>query len=274
MAGERSDGVRRRRGVLAAAGLVLVALTPVIVVIATRAGRHYLLVQDFAVIDLGVRDVFSRDVPLVGPYSRYGWDHPGPLVYWLVAPFSAVFGRPAWATQVGFALLQGGAGIWLGIVSWRRRGLWAVAFWLAVLCLGVATVGPAILLQPWGPNVTLPFFVLFCCLVWLVRDDDTAAVVQATLVGSFLVQTHLGYAPLVLGGAGLILVVLRRAAGSWSAFIRLRSARPDPPHAPARLRNGSCAPRRGVTPVPGRAPGGERMDKGPSRAGPGPPRPR
>jgi hypothetical protein len=221
-----SSGTGRARwSGLLAIGLILAAVSPVILVVVTRAGRHYLPVQDFAVIDLRVRDVFTRDVPLVGPYSRYGWDHPGPLVYWLVAPFSALFGRPAWATQVGFALLQGAAAVWLGLIAWRRRGLWAAAFWLAVLCLSVATIGPPILLQPWGPNVTLAFFALFCCLVWLVRSDDTSLVVQAALVGSLLVQTHLGYAPLVLGGAVLVLVVLRRSVATWSAFARLRSVR-------------------------------------------------
>ena len=211
--------------VAAACGMVAVAVAPMVALLVTRAGRHYLPVQDFAVIDLRVRDVFSRDTPLVGPYSRYGWDHPGPMVFWLVAPFARLFGAPAWATQVGFGLLQAGAAVWLGIVTWRRRGLWAVAFWLAVLSSSLAAVGPAILLQPWGPHVTVAFFVLFCALVWLVRGDDRSLVVQSVVVGSFLVQTHLGYAPLVAAGALLIVAELRLAAGGWSRLCRQRSVR-------------------------------------------------
>ena len=66
-------------------------------------------------MDLRVRDVWSSDIPLTGAYSRYGWSHPGPWMYWLVAPFSLAFGQAAWATLVGSALLQGGPPCgWLG----------------------------------------------------------------------------------------------------------------------------------------------------------------
>jgi hypothetical protein len=27
---------------------------------------------------------------VVGPYSRYGWHHPGPLYFWMAAPFYAL----------------------------------------------------------------------------------------------------------------------------------------------------------------------------------------
>jgi len=175
--------------------ITMVVLLPFVTAIVTRVGRSYLPVQDFAVIDLRVRDVFTRDIPLVGPYSRYGWNHPGPLAFWLVAPFAALFGSPAWATQVGFVMLQATAVVWTAIVSWRRRGLWALALWMAVVCASYVAVGPAAILEPWGPNVALPFFVLFCCLVWLISGDEVTLLPQAAVVGSFLVQTHVGYAP-------------------------------------------------------------------------------
>ncbi len=41
---------------------------------------------DPALLELGVRAV-GRHAVLVGPYSRFGWNHPGPLyLYWLAVP--------------------------------------------------------------------------------------------------------------------------------------------------------------------------------------------
>ncbi len=209
-----------------ALGITIVALAPFVTAVATRAGRDYLPVQDFAVIDLRVRDVFTHDIPLVGPYSRYGWNHPGPLVYWLVAPFAALFGSPAWATQVGFVVLQVTAVVWTAIVSWRRRGLWALALWTAVVSASFVAVGPSAILEPWGPNVALPFFVLFCSLVWLVSGDDVALLPQAAAVGAFLVQTHVGYAPLVAAGVLFVVPATWRASGRrWRGVMALRPVR-------------------------------------------------
>src|SRR5262245_57976259 len=92
---DRVEGVARSPRVVAAL-LTGVALVPVFVVIAARAGRDYLPIGDLALIDLRVRDVWSRDIPLTGAYSRFGWNHPGPLLSWLMAPLSLVTGRAAW----------------------------------------------------------------------------------------------------------------------------------------------------------------------------------
>jgi hypothetical protein len=203
-------------------GLLVVVLAPIVALVVTRTGRPYLPVQDFAINDLRVRDVFTSNVPLVGPYSRYGWSHPGPLVFWLVAPLSRLFGSPAWATQLGFALLQAVAIVWTVVLAWRRRGLWAAAMWMTVMALGYLAVGQVALLEAWGPHVALPFFVLFCCQVWLLTPTTLELVPQAVAVASLLVQTHIGYVPLVLAGAIFIVVAVRRGAGSWRQVLHLR----------------------------------------------------
>ena len=68
--------VARGRVVL---GVLLAALMllPCIVAIACIAGRPWLPVDDFASIDLHVRDVWSLHPPLTGLYSRPPWNHPG-----------------------------------------------------------------------------------------------------------------------------------------------------------------------------------------------------
>ena len=172
-------------------------------------------------IDLRVRDVWSWDIPLVGAYSRYGWSHPGPIATWLVAPLSLLTGRPAWATLVGFALLQGVAIGLIGWLGWRHLDLHKTLFWFGVLSLGYIATGPWIYLEPWNPHVALPFFTLLAMLTWMVASGETAVLPWWVLAATFVVQTHLGYVPAVVVAAALVcpsVVRLIRAHGrAWFA---------------------------------------------------------
>ena len=103
--------------------LVLSALAPYLVVVATRFGHSYTPEGDNGTIDLRVRDVWSLHPPLVGPYSTFGWNHPGPLLFYALAIPSLLSGFAAWGTQVGGALLQGLAVAWLAWLAWRRGRL-------------------------------------------------------------------------------------------------------------------------------------------------------
>jgi len=194
--GERGVGARR-----VALGLTAAVLVPALVVVVTRAGRDWLPVQDFAGIDLRVRDVWSSDIPLVGPYSRFGWNHPGPWIYWATAPLSLIAGRPAWATVVGFAMIQAVAIVVLARTCWRRGGLPLTAFGLSIIGLFYATTGPEIVLDPWNPNVAVPLFVLFVFQLWFLSCGDLQVLPGAVIVGTLVVQAHVGYLPVVVAGA-------------------------------------------------------------------------
>ena len=47
---------------------------------------------DYRTLQLRVSDVGGSQTPLVGLYSRFGWNHPGPWVYWLLAGPARLFG--------------------------------------------------------------------------------------------------------------------------------------------------------------------------------------
>jgi hypothetical protein len=197
------------------AALTAVALLPVAIVVITRTGRRYVPVGDIALIDLRVRDVWSRAIPLVGPYSRLGWNHPGPAMFWLIAPLSGLFGRPAWATLVGGVLIQGVAIIAVGRLAWRKGGLPLVAAALAVNGLAYGAMPPTTLLEAWNPNVTYPFLLVLLLQVWCIADGDIALLPFAAAVATFLVQTHVGYLPLVVVAVsyGLIGAIVRTLRG-------------------------------------------------------------
>ena len=212
MDGRPGDGVHppaptrltpRTRAALAVA-VTLVALAPILAVVVQRWGHPYLPVEDQATIDLRVHDVwsFSGNTPLVGPFSRFGWSHPGPLFFYLLAVVSAVLGRASWATLVGAALLQGVAVAWLARLAYVTGGLRRQAAWLTVVTLTYVGVGSVALLLVWNPYVALPFFVLFLLQCWVVSTGEPRRLLGLAFVATFLVQTHVGYLfPVALIGA-------------------------------------------------------------------------
>ena len=183
--------------------LVLCALAPYLVVVATRFGHSYTPEGDNGTIDLRVRDVWSLHPPLDGPYSTFGWNHPGPLLFYALAIPSLLSGFAAWGTQVGGALLQGLAVAWLAWLAWRRGRLPLLAVSMVGVSLLALATTPVVLRNPWNPYVPLPFFALFVFQAWLVATGEARALLGATVVATFIVQTHVGYAPLVLA-AGLV----------------------------------------------------------------------
>ncbi len=184
----------------AAVAVTLVGLAPVIAVVIQRAGRPYLPMQDSAIIDLRVRDVltFSNNTPLVGVYSHYWFNHPGPALFYVVAPFAWLFGNAAWATLVGFALLQGLAIAWTGRLAFKTGGLQWTVVWVAIAVLAYVATGPVVLELPWNPSVAMPFFVLFLLQCWVVAQGSARRLIGLVFVASFLVQAHISYAILVL----------------------------------------------------------------------------
>ncbi|MBN2623992.1 MAG: hypothetical protein JXA83_11510 [Acidimicrobiales bacterium] len=199
---------------------MLVAVAPFVVAIATRAGRDYVPVGDIAVMDLRVRDVWSSDVPLVGAYSRFGWNHPGPAGFYLLAPVSTVSGQPAWATLVGHALLQATVVAAIGWVAWRTGGLARLLAVLALVGLAFGAMGPSMVLDAWNPNVAYPMFVLFVLLAWVLSYDTPRALPAVAVVGTVLVQSHLGYLPLVAAATALAVVLCVRDGHRWTACRR------------------------------------------------------
>jgi hypothetical protein len=188
-------------------GLVLVLL-PVLAVVVLRTGHRYVPIGDEALIDLRVRDVFTSNTPLVGAYSR-GFNHPGPLLYWLLAPLSVVAGGAAWATLVGAALLQGAAIAASGWVAYRRGGLLLALGVLAALGFAYSSFTRDVqLLQPWNPYVAFPFFMLYLLQVWSIALGVRWQVLGAAVVGTLLVQLHVGYLPVVVVPALWALVVV------------------------------------------------------------------
>jgi hypothetical protein len=192
----RTDA-RRRLGVKVVLAVLL--LLPPLVALVSTIGRSWVPVDDFAIIDLRTRDVWSSHPPLVGLVSRNGWSHPGPMMFWLIGLVSRPFGQAAWATRVGGTLLQLGALAWLTVVAWRRGLATLLAAATVTACTYLA-IGPWLFVQPWNLWIPIPFFVLFVFLSYLAATGAFRQLIAMSLVGTLLVQTHVSYVPLVAAG--------------------------------------------------------------------------
>ncbi|MDQ3384768.1 MAG: hypothetical protein M3503_01960, partial [Actinomycetota bacterium] len=124
---------------------------------------------DVALIELRVRDVGSK-TPLLGSYGRYGFNHPGPLLFYVQALPYRLLGARFAGLEVGTLALGALAVAAIAWVTLRRGGplllLWA-GLLVAVL---VHAVGPAWLANPWEPHG-----LLLPCAALVVLAFDAAA---------------------------------------------------------------------------------------------------
>jgi len=172
--------------------------------------RDPVVTGDVAVLDLQALDAASLDARL-GAYSRFGFRHPGPAMFYAVAPLVAASGRAPWALHAGGLLLVAAAlGAAVAVVT-ARAGRVAGALAALVVLVHVAAVQVGVLEVPWNPLVIVPVLALFLVLAGAV-DRPGPALAGAALSGSFLVQTHVGTA-LVVGAVGLVAVGAAAAGG-------------------------------------------------------------
>ncbi len=186
--------------------LVVVVLIPLVVSLVSVLGRHWHPSSDDALEVLRIHDVGGRHTPLTGVQSRYGFDHPGPLLFWVLAPFRWVAGDTG--VLIGVITLNAAVCVGALVVARRRGGLALAAIVGVALLVLERALGMTLLADPWNPWVSvLPFFV-YVLLAWSLAERDLACLPWLAGVGSFLIQTHVGYAPLVLGLAALATLLM------------------------------------------------------------------
>lgn len=202
----------RDRLTLVVGGLLAVPLLVGAVVVLSRS---WYPAMDWALIELRIRDVGSSKNPLLGPFSRYGWNHPGPLMFWLFAPVYRLLGVGSTATLAAGALWNAGMVVAVAALARRAGGRSLLLLLGGAVALLCASLGGEVLVDPWNPWVSLLPFTLFMLATWATTRGDLLMLPVLVATGSFLVQTHVGYGALVaaLGTWALAFVV----ATAWRA---------------------------------------------------------
>jgi hypothetical protein len=199
--GEQPD--RRTAGVTAGALAV-----PLLVLFVRVARSSWLSFLDWASIELRTRDVGTLHTPLVGPFSRYGWNHPGPLLFYVLAVPYRMLGAQGRGILAGALVVNAASLACIATVLWRRGRAAGLALGLAIVLLLARALGASFLINPWNPYViVLPLFAVVC-LSWAAADGDLWALPAAIGVGSFAVQSHVGTTLAVFAPIAVAVVVL------------------------------------------------------------------
>jgi hypothetical protein len=159
-------------------------------------------VMDWALIELRVRDVGTSQMPLLGPFSRFGWNHPGPLLFWLLAVPYRVLGSSSDAMFVGAGIVNLAAAAGIAWVTVRRGGLALLAWTVLVFTALLRGQEALFVVDPWNPTIVVLPFALLAFLTWSIGEGDHRLMPLWVLVASWIVQSHLGFVPLV-GAFGL-----------------------------------------------------------------------
>ena len=167
-------------------------------------------VSDVALIELRVRDVPAH-LPLVGVYSRYGWNHPGPAEFYGLAPFYRVFGGASVGLLVGALCFQFGSVI-ASLAILRRIGTAAA---LAVAGGAIAAflgMPPEALRSPWNPYVSLGGVVALVAFGWAFADRRRSGALGLAAIASVMAQVHVVSAPIA---AAVLVAAVALAAFAW-----------------------------------------------------------
>jgi hypothetical protein len=219
-----------------AALCVMAAILPVIVATVRAISGDWRAIGDNAYFSIRAADVLTEHHPLLGSWTSASIaiglevNNAGPLLFDVLA-IPVRIGGPDAGLAVGVALINIASILGIAVIARRQAGATAVVVAMAAATgLGWA-LGSELLFEPWQPHSLIFPFLCFLFMVWALVAGDLVMLPWAVGLGSYVAQTHVGYALLVLTlGAAAV-----AAAGArvW------RSRRLDPEDWPALRRRTS-----------------------------------
>jgi hypothetical protein len=210
--------------------------------------RTYRTGGDWAFIELRTRDVFSADMPLTGAWSRYGWNHPGPLLYDLLAIPYRLTGSSWRGLWLGALVLNVAAlVVAVRLVEPTRSGAsettgpeatgsdptgsdstaaeptapmsvleWLPAWAIALAGMWTFAAGTAHLAtDPWNASVVVVPVLTMVAATAAVLAADRRGVAVGAVVFVAAAQTHAAYGVLLLP---LVLVALGVGVARWRRY--------------------------------------------------------
>ncbi|MFI5372597.1 MAG: hypothetical protein ACHQ52_13660, partial [Candidatus Eisenbacteria bacterium] len=106
----------------AAIGLALVPFVASAIALVAGVGGDYHPQADQALIEMQIRDIGHLPV-LLGPYSRFGWFHPGPALFYVLWLPYRLTGSSSASIQFAALVVNGAAVVGIALVARRRGGL-------------------------------------------------------------------------------------------------------------------------------------------------------
>jgi hypothetical protein len=197
-----------------------VAVVVGVVKVVSTYGQTYYHYGDQAVLGLRVIEAAHFDGQL-GPYSRFGWSHPGPALFYLLAPVYRLSGNDPRALIAGSLLVNGACLVAAVAVVRRFAGEWSARWSVAVLGVIALALGVAFFETFWNPNLEAAPVLLAMALAAAAVAGSGLSVVWLGVVGSYVVQTDVG-TTLIVAVLALVAVV------GWACQAAARKRRDHP----------------------------------------------
>ena len=196
----------QRRATRYAALVTLTGMALLAMVNTAGSSRQTFPVGDGALIESYTLLATQRKL-VVGAYSRYGWHHPGPLYFWLAAPFYALAKFKTGGIHLAVRCINASS---LLIAAWIAARFASPALVAAVFVAIVRYLWQAnLFVSLWNPYVPiLPTIALtFVCAA--IASGEVGLTPLAAFLASFIAQTYVGLLPCA---AGLCVIAFFSAA--------------------------------------------------------------
>lgn len=209
-------------------GLTLLAALPLLLyVVAVRSEGvpRFAMNGDYAGLILATKSVWTGKV-LLGPYSRFGFSHPGPFYFFLLWPSWALCGGQDVGLFVGACAINIVAAMAVVGAARTAGGRTHAIAGLVVLWAWESGFGP-LAVQPWNPLVIVLPLTAFFVLGAVLLQGETRAAAPFVALGAFVAETHVSTVPtvVVIGGVALgYRFIVGKRSGGLSQQSRLHYA--------------------------------------------------
>ncbi len=180
--------------------LAMLPLVPYFTFLLRSGVPRFGLIGDLALVERATRHVWGAET-LLGSPSRFGWSQPGPLFFYLAAPFQAIGQAVGGTSSTGvfFAATLVSAASSAGVVASARmfaRRAHAIAALFVVLGWFAAFGGVAA--SPWPPFLVVLPLLAFLLNAAMIARGKSGAAYPALAFGTFALQTHVCALPVVV----------------------------------------------------------------------------
>ena len=141
-----------------------------------------------------------------GAYSRFRWNHPGPLLYQVLAPLYGLSGQRE--ISIKWTVLMLNIGALAGLLTTVARPAPLLSILIALTLAPLLYLEQRLLFWAWNPIVPLLPIAFATALSARIATGALGFLPLFCAVASFAVQTHVGFAPVVLSLSASMIAVL------------------------------------------------------------------
>jgi hypothetical protein len=194
---------------------VMLLLLCLATVLTSQPSPQQWVSADAALFEIHTRNAASGQ-QMLGAYSQFGWNHPGPLPFYTLLPFYVLGGHSQHALHAG-ALASNIVALF--VIAWMtlRHGRGAVAPAVAVFLLVYLARIPELPSSFWNPHILVLPLAAWLALCAAIATGEMALIPVAVLIGSWMIQAHVGLTIAVIAG---VMVTAGLAHGSGRSVPR------------------------------------------------------